>query len=213
MKIAILTGGDWPTQDRVQAAVADAALVLCCDGAADRALLHGIVPDVLVGDMDSISQQTLAQLREQHLNIRQLPCRKDMTDTFEACEIALQRGATQVAFVGGFGQRMDHSLGNMHCLMYLCQHGVQTAMETGPASVYATRDTLVLHGQQGKTFSLIPLLPDTHIARLAGASYPLTDAALPMGHTLGVSNVVTQEEVEVDVDRGMVLCLLYHALP
>lgn len=213
MKIAILTGGDWPTPARIQSVVADAALVVCCDGAADKALLYNIVPDVLVGDMDSIGPKTLTRLQEKRLHIKQLPCRKDMTDTFEACDIALKRGATRVAFVGGFGQRMDHSLGNMHCLMYLCQHGVETVMETGSTSVYAIRGALTLYGQQGKTFSLIPLLPDTHIVRLCGASYPLKDAALPIGHTLGVSNIVTREELHVEVDQGMALCLLYHTLP
>lgn len=213
MKAVILTGGDWPEAQRIQNAILGADAILCCDGAAQRALKYGLVPDVLVGDMDSITKQALAQLQCGSVAIKQLPCRKDMTDTFEACDIALEKGATHVVLIGGFGQRMDHSLGNVHCLMHLCTQGAFTQVESGDVTAYAIRGKLTLHGQQGKTFSLIPLLPHTRIARLTGASYPLQDAALPMEQTLGISNIAVHEELYVDVDGGMALLILNHTLP
>lgn len=204
MKTVIYTGGDWPAGEIVSSVVKQADDFICCDGAANKALSHHAPIRLLVGDMDSIVPDVLHSVQLQ-ASVLRLPREKDWTDLEMACNIAVERGADTITIIGGLGGRTDHALGNLQCMFALAQKGVDVRMEAQDASVRVLLGNEKLIGAKGKTFSLIPFLPDTVVARMEGAFYPLHHAALPMGCTLGVSNVATEEIVEIDIQQGAAL--------
>ena len=105
--------------------------IICCDGAAKDARRLGIMPNMLVGDMDSVSEEDRAYMLAHGVQEAHLPREKDQTDTQVACEIAIEQGSRSVAIIGGLGGRTDHSMGNIQCLWMLHDEGVDARMESG----------------------------------------------------------------------------------
>lgn len=113
----VFTGGEGPSpvqfQDYLSSPffkkrMAEPPFVVAADSGSVLALDCGFLPDLLVGDMDSISQRTFRFLSEKKVFIRQVPKDKDESDTDLAVRCALERGAEAVLLVGGGGGRMDH---------------------------------------------------------------------------------------------------------
>ncbi len=208
MKLLILTGGVWPHDTRVQSLVHGCEFIICCDGAAKDARRLGIMPNMLVGDMDSVSEEDRAYMLAHGVQEAHLPREKDQTDTQVACEIAIEQGSRSVAIIGGLGGRTDHSMGNIQCLWMLHDEGVDARMESGDELAMVVTSECRLGCHTGCTFSLIPLLPQTVVFSMTGVAYPLRQVSLPLGSTLGVSNVVLSQQALLSLQSGAALLIV-----
>jgi len=208
MNALILTGGVWPSDERVRMLTRDCDFVICCDGAAKDARRLDIIPNILIGDMDSISSEDHAYLMEKGVKERRLPAEKDETDTEAACRYAISHGASKAVLVGGLGARMDHSFGNIQCLWMLHMEGIEARMVSGCEVAYIVTTTYRLGRYNGCTFSLIPLLPQTEVFRMTGVKYPLVHTPLLFGSTLGISNVVADPGAQLTMQSGMALLII-----
>ena len=101
--------------------------------AADRGLDFfretGLVPDIVDGDFDSISEEGKAYLDSlTEAEIIKLQPEKDDTDTQSAVNLAIQKGARNILILGATGGRLDHFLGNLGILTLGKQKNVQIAL-------------------------------------------------------------------------------------
>jgi thiamine pyrophosphokinase len=208
MNALVLTGGAWPEDARATELVKTASLIVCCDGAAKHARRLGIVPHVLIGDMDSIEEEDHAWMRAKGVHEVRLDRKKDETDTEAACHLAITRGAQRVALIGGLGGRTDHSLGNIQCLWMLHSEGVDARIESNGEMALIVSSSLDLGRFCNLTFSLIPLLSPATVFRMTGVRYPLTHALLPLGSTLGLSNVVESDSAQLTMQSGTALIIV-----
>ncbi len=208
MKALILTGGVWPCDERVVSLAQECDLILCCDGAAKQARRAGIMPDILVGDMDSISLDDRAYVLEHGASEVCLPREKDKTDMQAACDIAIEQAARDVVIVGGLGGRFDHSMGNIQCLWMLHNEGIDARVVSGGEEAQIVASSLQLGCHNGRTFSLIPLLPKTVVLAMTGVKYPLKCTALHLGRTLGISNVVISKQARLTLQSGLALLIV-----
>ena len=108
----VIANGTFPTRAEVIEIVRTAPMVVCCDGAADDFIGHGGVPDVIIGDMDSLSEAN----RLRYADI--IVCNPDQetNDQTKAIEYLLSNGIKRIAIVGATGKREDHTLGNIALL-------------------------------------------------------------------------------------------------
>ena len=82
-------------------------LVIAADAGFQTCRKAGIVPDLLLGDFDSMDQPA------DFANIHRSPVEKDDTDTMLAVKTALEQGCDTVYIYGGTGgKRLDHTLAN-----------------------------------------------------------------------------------------------------
>jgi thiamine pyrophosphokinase len=65
-----------------------------------------------------------------------------------------------------------------------------------------------LTGKPGDVVSLIPLFGNVEGITTLGLEYPLNDESLAFGATRGVSNVLVQEQAEVNIRQGLILCVI-----
>ena len=91
----------------------DVDFVVAADHGADHAVENGYQVDVLVGDLDSVTQAG----RNSAKKVVQHPVDKDVTDLELALEESSKLGATQVTVVGTFQGRVDHSFNNLLVLV------------------------------------------------------------------------------------------------
>jgi len=177
-------------------------LVIAADAGYLACRQAGIVPDLLLGDFDSMDQPA------DFANIRRSPVEKDDTDTMLAVRTALERGCDTVYIYGGTGgKRLDHTLANLQTLLFLRRRGargyvygddfVWTVIENERFTVEKTVDWGL--------FSAFCLGDRAEGIDETGFQYPLSDAVLTPEFPLGVSNHIIEPTATVTVRRGALL--------
>jgi len=177
----------------------DRLLVIATDGAAARLVKHGIIPDLVVGDFDSLPAEALPQLPPDSLI--HVPD-QDRCDLDKAIATAIERGYRHLKVVGALGRRWDHSLTAISLLMRYANQA-QIDILRGPTLITAVTERRTIHGAVGDRLSLVAFAP-VHGVTLTGVAWRLHGATIEPG-SLGVSNRMTASEAELSVGSGCVV--------
>jgi thiamine pyrophosphokinase len=184
------------------------ALIIAADGGAHMAETLGVQPDVIVGDMDSLSEKDLERLAARGSTVERSSTHKDETDLELALLAAARRGATWIRVIGAMGDRLDQTLANLYLLLLpeLAERdarlvaGRQTLWLIGPG-------THTVNGKPGDTISLLPLGGDAVGVRTEALVYPLCDETLVVGPARGVSNVMQAGVARVTLRAGTLMVI------
>jgi len=206
MNALIVLGGDAPGKTLLKSCAARADLTIAADRGLEAFAAAGISPDILLGDMDSVSEEILLRMQKVS-EIDRLPCIKDDTDGVHALDVAIARGAKHITLLGALGGRMDHALANLMLLIRAQRNGVKARILSETVCIERVDTTAMLHGAKGDTASLLPL-GEAKGVTLKGFFYPLVHQTLDCSYPLGVSNVITEDEAVVSVEAGDLL--LFH---
>ncbi|NLN20306.1 MAG: thiamine diphosphokinase [Firmicutes bacterium] len=180
--------------------------IICADGGAYHALRLGIVPDVVMGDFDSLAQDDIEDIGT--TTTISFPTAKDKTDAHLAADEALRRGSTEVVLAGAFGGRLDHTLANIGLLRLLHKHGVKAMATDGRQTVYYVTDELILTESPGRIVSVWPLSPEVHGVSLTGLRWPLERARLELGDTRTISNEFVGGPAKIALEVGELLVIV-----
>jgi thiamine pyrophosphokinase len=189
-----------------------ADLVIAADGGADVAVRAGIMPGVLVGDMDSVSSDTREYLAATGTEMIVLPVEKDVTDTEFALQLAADRGARQVWLAAAWGGRMDHALGNLLLLLRARWKGVPMHVLDRSTDAALVDGRTTLNAAPGDLVSLVPLSPLVEGVTTQGLRYALSGENLTQGSTRGVSNEVVSLPAAIE-QAGPGDLLVIHTRP
>ncbi len=206
----VFAGGDLNDGPAVQAALdaASGALIVAADSGARHALACGLTPDLVVGDLDSLAADEVADLRERGVSIDQHPAHKDETDLELALIAACARGAAWLRVIGAVGDRLDQTLANIALLTLPDLDGRDARLVSGRQTLWLLRPGLhPLYGEPGDTISLIAFVPGVTGITTDGLEYPLKDEPLAFGPARGVSNVMLGREASVRFDTGLVIAV------
>ena len=181
---------------------------------ADRGALflvrHGVTPDIAIGDFDSVTPDELELIRSASRTFRDCdPVDKDYTDTELAFREALARQPDEIVIAGGLGTRFDHSIANIHLLVAALERGVDAVIEDEFNAVRLAQPRRPLTLTKGR-FSQISLLPLTMTVKgitLSGFRYPLRDAELRIGQSLGISNQLAEPSGVIVFREGLLLVI------
>lgn len=203
--ILVVVGGG-----RLRVPVGHFDLVIAADSGVDGALAAGIRPDVVVGDLDSISPAGLAWAEAHGITIETHPADKDLTDTALALHGAAARGGTDLTLVAPDGDdpahRLDHMLGVVAALGDPVLAGFTSiTAHLGRAVLHVVRPSrpLVLDRPVGTVFSLLAAHGPCHAVELSGAQWPLQRAELPAATTRGLSNTIVSPPVTASLADGV----------
>ncbi len=184
-----------------------AGLLICADGGARHIAAARLVPDVIVGDLDSLDPALAEAWRGQGCEFVVHPKAKDETDLELAFLLALERGATELVVLGALGGRTDQLLANIQLLVLPAQRDVPARLIDGPEEICLFADELTVIGRPGDTLSLIPLGGDAVGVVTEGLEYPLRRETLAVGPARGVSNVLTAPVARVRLQHGWLLAI------
>jgi len=218
---ALLVGdGDVPARTALDAAWplwdAGAGLVVAADGGATKALAAGLMPDLVVGDGDSLGPAGLAAVGEAGIPVELAAVAKDESDLELAVLAAVTRGATRVTILGALGgPRFDHALANGWLLAHAALVGRAALLLDATTRVRlldatAAPASAVLRGRIGDLVSLFPFGTDATGVATAGLAYPLRDEPLRFGPARGLSNVRSGPEARVSLRAGRLLIVETH---
>jgi len=188
-------------------------LIVAADGGTRHALAAGLVPHVVVGDLDSLSPADRARLQAAGSRIVRFSPHKDETDLELALLHAVREGATHIIILAALGGRLDQTLANLLLLALPELRDLDVRIVEGPLTAFLIHgggDGVLVEGQPGDTVSLIPLGGDAVGVTAVGLEWPLYEDTLRFGPARGVSNVLTVSQARVRVQEGLLLCVVMH---
>ena len=111
--VVILANGDFPKHPTPLRILKEATSIICCDGAVNNLVDHGLKPTHIIGDMDSISPELKNNYEDMLIHIAD----QNENDLRKAINWAEENKVTKAAIIGASGKRDDHSLANIFTLL------------------------------------------------------------------------------------------------
>jgi thiamine pyrophosphokinase len=208
MRAVVMGGGDLEDLERAREWVAAADLLIAADGGARHSLALGRLPDVLLGDFDSIAPGLLQSLKEDVDRVITYEAHKDETDLELALLYAKDAGASEITVLGAVGTRWDQSLASLLLPAHPDLRGLEIVFRDGNQRLFLIDSETEITGTAGELVSLIPIGGDARGVSSAGLSYPLADETLRFGTSRGLSNELLGERATVDLKAGLLLCVV-----
>ena len=196
----IVAGGEFPTAPQPLEILQSAPYVVCCDGAADRYIATGRVPDAIVGDGDSIS----AENREKFAHLLHIISEQESNDQTKAVRYLLEHGMRRIAVVGATGRREDHTIGNISLLIEYARKGVNVLTYTDYGVFIPCNGSTTLHTEKGQQMSIFCITAKSLSAD--GLLYPIYDFT---NWWQGTLNECTGNELTIHAQGEYILFMNY----
>ncbi len=206
MKAVIICGGEIRDYQYIKKYLKDAGLIIAADSGAMHLSGFNIVPHILVGDFDSAGPEVFSQVSPKTQIVR-FPVEKDMTDSELAVKTALEKGATHIVLLGAVGTRADHSLSNIFLLKKLLDSGINAVIADEHNEIRLINKSITIKREEGCYISLLPINGSAKGVTTTGLYYPLHNATLEVGSSLGISNTFLENEAQVTLDEGYLLVI------
>jgi len=204
MHALILAHGQAPSDALLERLREEADLFIVTDGAANDLAARGLLPDVVLGDFDSLDANTPGRLPNTAF-VRAED--QEASDLDKAITYARERGATRVTVAGAGGGRIDHTLTSIALLLkFYPETDVRLVDDSGEVRVVSS--AAEFHGQAGDILSLIAFAPAEGVTA-EGVLWPLSNEWLHPG-SRGVSNVLVAETARVSVRSGLLIACHLH---
>lgn len=207
MKCIVVGGGDLTTTE-LERIKLEKQYLISADSGTIRLLDAGLVPDLAVGDFDSVGEQDLERIKSSGVLLLRFPKEKAHTDLHHAVQEALHLQATEISIYGALGgARVDHALANIGLLEWISQRGAtgiiyhqknRIRLLSGPSHIQLVRE--------GYSYvSLIPVSKQVRGITTKGMLYPLVNGTLVRGESRGISNELMQETASIQIAEGQCL--------
>jgi thiamine pyrophosphokinase len=217
-KIVIFANGKLKNAEKARRISSDADFIICADGGAVHCDNLGIIPDLLVGDLDSTPKKLRKKLQAQHVEIDQHPTHKDSTDL----ELALRHAVkmrekhksnrnykVSVHLLAALGGRLDMTLATIllpaawgHRNLDIFIHGDHNLVRL------FTPGSHTVYGIPGATVSFLPLAGEVKELSLVGFEYSVDEINLRLGSSRCVSNRIERDSCLVSFTEGMLLMVM-----
>lgn len=181
--------------------------ILAVDGGANHCIKASVIPDLILGDLDSISNETLEFMKEKNIVIEKFPRKKDATDTELSLDYLIEKGYRDITLMGVTGSRMDHSLGNIFLLDSLKEKSIEARIIDDNNIIYLVEDNLILSRKDNFFISIIPISNLGINISLKGFEYNLDKRDVDFSSTITISNRVLDEKGIIEIHRGKALVI------
>ena len=208
MRAIVFVNGEINDLDGAKALIKSDDLLLAADGGARHCMCLGLRPDVLIGDMDSLSEEEIETLQAAGTEIIRHNPRKDETDLELALLYLLEQEVDEALILGGLGRRWDQTLANLLLPAYHQLKGLQVSFWADGEWLYLLDREREIFGKPGATVSLIPLQGDAEAVTTEGLEWPLNNEKLYFGATRGVSNLMLSDSAWVRLKEGLLLVVV-----
>ena len=182
--------------------------IFCADGGAKYTYQLNLMPDLILGDLDSISEEVINFYKEYELSFETYPVEKDKSDTELLLEKVLTSGYEEVILLAALGNRFDHSLANLYLLEGVFNEKTDIKIITPENRIEVIKKEKILEDQADKTVSFLPLSKKVDGVTLKGFKYELESGNFTRGETLGLSNIIQKDSAQIKVKTGTMLMII-----
>lgn len=178
--------------------------IIAVDGGFSHCLDLGIVPDFLIGDLDSISKESLFLAGGMGVTIEKFPSKKALTDSELAFKLAIEEQVSFTYLIGALaGKRADHFLANIFLFnQFYDKIHFQIVDGYQKISLLESQKKFLIEGEQGDYISIIPFGTDLIGLEGEGFLYSLNNLSIERGHSLGLSNELIERKASIYLKEG-----------
>jgi thiamine pyrophosphokinase len=203
----IFVNGEMEKSEKILELVSSSELIVAVDGGLAHVGQLGLIPHIIIGDLDSVDKQDIPHYEELGVIIRQFPQEKDETDLELAIQYVIESGFNRILLLGATGGRIDHFLGNL----YLCSNPrfkeIDIKIITNNSEMFFCKKNQEITGEPGDLISLIPISEQVCGVSTQGLKYPLVNEELTRWKSRGISNVMLDKNAEVNFQSGTLFCV------
>ena len=204
-RAVIFVNGEVPEYEQVRPLLQPGDVLIAADGGTRHILALGLVPSLVIGDLDSLNDANRRILETTGAEIHPYARDKDETDLELALSHAVDSGFDEILVIGALGRRLDQTLGNLALLAGHSPAGTHISMDDGAEQVFFVSKHAQVEGQPGDLVSLIPWGCKVSGVTTEGLQWSLKNETLHPNKTRGISNTMTGEKALVSVRSGLLL--------
>jgi thiamine pyrophosphokinase len=205
MNALIIANGTLPNKSVVLSILKTSDYIVCADGGANSARKLNIIPDIILGDFDSISESTKRHYRKvKMLRIAD----QDSTDLEKAIKHCIEQHHRTICIIGATGSRLDHTTGALGCFKKF-RWKVNLVFLDTEGALSTIKKSIKIKTEIDDRISLIPLDRCVGVTT-TNLKYRLNDDDLELGVREGISNIATGNEVKISVRKGTLLLYEFH---
>ncbi len=203
----IFVNGTLPNLEKVRTIIHPDDVIIAANGGTRHAHALEVLPDVIMGDFDSLSPELRQWAKEGGVQFDPYPRDKDETDLELALAYALEQGYCPILILAAIGGRLDQTLGNL--LLVAAPHlaGLEIRLVDGVEEAWFMRDNCTVHGEPGDLVSLLPWGGDVHGVCTSGLRWPLQEETLYPHRTRGISNQLLGTTASISLRSGLLLVI------
>lgn len=206
MKAAIISNGSITETEMLKESLDGYEMTVCADGAANRLRSAGIMPDYVLGDLDSIDAQTKQYLESEGVEFIKFSPEKDFSDTHLCVEFLIEKGFDEIDIYGALGGRWDHSLANFGLMYHAHEKGVNLRLiDSNDKAFICSKGKYVSEKREDQHFSIFAVFEDATVS-LSGVKYPLNEYNLRRGESIGLSNEYISD-CHVEIKKGSAIVI------
>ena len=209
----VIVCGGMLEEDYAKRIVLDAntSFVIGVDRGLDFLYNLGVIPNLIVGDFDSVDKEIISYYSSNHKHVPILNCtpKKDASDTEIALGMSIEMGHDNIIIIGGTGKRLDHFWSNVQILKLALDAGVDAEIIDSRNRIRLIKDSFCLSKNEafGNYFSLFPLGGIVSNLTIKGAKYPLSSYSLSPYTSRCVSNEFSADRVDIGFDNGIIVLM------
>jgi thiamine pyrophosphokinase len=208
-RLVICANGAVPVLKFARQLIRTGDVLYAADGGTRHALALGLMPSVVVGDLDSLTQEERQQLDASGVQIHQFPRDKNRTDLELALDLAIEVGHREILIVGALGGRLDQTLGNLALLSNDRFLTCDIRLDDGVEEAFFMRALCEIHGRPADIVSLIPWGKKATGIFTEGLRWSLNNETLFPDQTRGISNEMLHETATIKLKSGL-LFVIHH---
>ena len=205
MRIIIFANGNLPNPEKARTLLRPDDFILCADGGTRHAFALGLTPNVVIGDLDSVTEEERRKMKELDVDTIQHPTDKNETDLELAINHALTLNPSQILILAALGGRMDQTLANIALLSDLRLSTFDIRLSDGVEEIFFCRDQVQVEGRSGDIVSLIPWQGEVNGVFTENLRWHLHHETLYPEKTRGISNEMTADVAKVSITSGLLL--------
>lgn len=188
-------------------------LCIAVDGGYEYCKLLEITPDYILGDFDSISEKEaegvaeIAKAEEDKVIV--LPVEKDDTDMLAAIKLGLSEGYQSFRIYGGMGGRIEHTIANIQCLLYLKEHNAVGYLMDGTGMILVAKEEEISFQDSLEGYMSLFSMGDKATVSIENMKYLLKEQEITNSFPIGISNeFILGEKGKITVHKGAVVIIV-----
>jgi thiamine pyrophosphokinase len=209
-RVVIFVNGRLPDLESARRLLHPGDTLLAADGGTRHILALGLTASVIIGDLDSITEQEQHSQEIAGCKFIKYSHDKNETDLELALRFAVEAGYGEILIIGALGGRLDQTLGNLSLLTRPEFAALEVRINDGVEEAWFVRNRCEVRGNTGDTVSLLPWYGEATGVTTDGLRWALRDETLHPDKTRGISNEMLGETASISLKSGLLLIIHSH---
>lgn len=203
-KCIIIANGDLPKKNHIKILKEKKYdTIICADGGANSAAKLNVIPDFIIGDFDSVTDETkkIFYNKSKFIQIK----RQNDTDVEKCLKFAIKNKFSEAILLGATGDRLDHSICNLGIVLKFYDK-IKIKIVHQKSLLIPISGEVNFKTTKGETISLYGFDEKTFITSI-GLKYKLKKESLPFGKKESTSNVAISDLVHLKIENGIIFLI------